>query len=378
MGPAGSSDSGEPQTAPGATSGTTASDGDGSDDESGRGSDDETDGGDSTGRDVTDNPTFVALGHGGWFATSCDLGRTWQTQAFSDVADDHSPWSGFGGLAFGDGVFVGGFGWGALGHVTVSSNGSMWTDLDSTAFPHDKGMGYDSWTAGVVHDGEGFLLFAQDRWTSSTGDAWTIIDGTLPPGTDQIRQVRAFDDGLIVIAAESQSGGGHPVGNFMITSQDRGVSWSEGTGFVSECADGVQHYGDIERSGDTLLVGANSLCRSNDLGATWSLVDGPGDGSAIGDLVADQQGFLAFVGQQTWRSADGSTWSQETTVAQDVQLGYAAYGAETYVVVDRQGTRFFYSDDGLAWSPATVESGTNLETWVRDVAFGYAMGTCGA
>ncbi len=330
--------------------------------------------GSTSGETETGIPVFVALGDGGWTATSCDRGRSWSVQAFSDERGDHTPWTAFGGVAHGAGGFVAGFGWGAPGHLLHSPDGRTWTDLPARAFL-DGGdvVGYGSHTAGVVHDGAGFIAFGSSMWRSADGATWNAEPGTLPPGAEQLRQVRGFgDEGLVVAAVESQSGNQHPAGNFVVVSEDGGASWTEGTGYDPACGNPIQHSGDIEMRGDVVLVATGTLCRSPDRGATWTAFADPVSGD-IRDLGRTDDAFLAVTGDRVFRSETGESWTELGQIG--IEARAVAHDDGVFAAVGTMGTNFAYSDDGAVWSPAEVEGATG-EVWVRDLAVGMVDTPC--
>jgi hypothetical protein len=334
-----------------------------------------TDSGDSTGAPPAQTvPVFVALADGGWMATSCDGGESWTHTAFSDEAGDHTPWTAFGGIAFGAEAFVAGFGWGAPGSLVHSPDGVTWTPLGDGAFLQDGNpAAYDSWTAGVVHTGTQFLAFASTRWASPDGLSWTNTDIELPPGSEQLRQLRAFPDGLIVASVESQSGNDHPQGHFVVVSEDEGMSWTEGTGYDQACSNPIQHWGDIELRGDTLLVGTRDVCRSLDRGLTWEAVAEP-TGGEIRDLFADDDAFYALSGSHVWRSEDGAAWTDLADAGTNLRA--AAYGDGAYAAVAEGGTAFLWSDDAVTWQPATLDWTPEGDRAVRDFVVGAFASAC--
>ncbi len=330
----------------------------------------------SSGAPVETMPVFVALADGGWTASSCDRGLTWTTNAFSDEEGDHTQWTGFGGLAYGGGAFVAGLGWGGEGgHILRSVDGRSWTDLPADSFVEDgTAIGYAIYTSGVAAIESELMIFSQRVWSSTSGDAWTSVDVSLPPGAEQLRQLRGFPEAnLLVASVESQSGNEHPQGHFVVTSDDGGATWHEGTGYTPGCSDPVQHWGDIELVGDTLLVGTGDVCRSLDRGATWELVAMP-TGEAIQDLFHDDQGFLAVSGSRIFRSTDGAAWSELGDAG--VPLRAAAWADGAYAAVSTMGTTLVHSDDAITWSAGTTDDPAPLERWVRDFVGVAIEGEC--
>jgi hypothetical protein len=360
---------------PGPTSGAATSDDDGAG-SSGSPPDTGDDGDSSTGAPVATMPVFVALGDGGWTASSCDRGATWTTNRFSEEVGDHTQWTAFGGLAHMGGAFVAGLGWGGEGgHVLHSLDARTWTDLPASSFTEDGAeIGYAIYTAGVASTGAELMIFSQRVWRSTDGAAWQTVDVSLPPGAEQLRQLRGFPEaGLLVASVESQSGSAHPMGHFVVVSDDAGATWTEGTGYVSGCSDPIQHWGDIELVGDVLLVGTGDLCRSPDRGQTWELVAAP-TGGEIHDLFRDDDGFLAISGSAVFRSADGTTWMQLGDAGTPLRAGAHADGA--YAAVASPSATLWRSDDGATWTQGEVDTVPTGEVWVRDFLGVVVEGEC--
>ena len=323
-------------------------------------------------------PVFVASGDGGWLAVSCDRGRSWTATERSAERGDHTEWTGFGGIASGNETFVAAYGWGAAGHVLTSvDGGASWAEPEAAQFETAGGSALRSGAAAVVFDGSEFLLFTRGIWASTDGLAWAQVERRLPPSTHQTRQLRGFpEEGVLVLSGEAQrENEDRPVGNFVALSEDGGETWIEGTGYDSACSHPIQHRGDIEMMGDTVLVGATELCRSTDRAATWEVVEAP---SSTQDLYRTEDAFY-LVGRgdsQLYRSEDGLTWT--ATGDMGVSPGRATYGDGVHVVYGTaDGAQVFaYSDDGETFERAAFE--TDLEpTGARDITFGWApSSTC--
>ncbi|MEQ9320462.1 MAG: hypothetical protein RIF41_14950 [Polyangiaceae bacterium] len=145
-------------------------------------------------------PMFVAQGHMGMTAVSCDDGQTWtgyrtfeteaspllcgettpvdcfdgpcsyldgngQCQQTATCDCDHSPGSGKG-LAFGDGAFVATFGWGQPGVVLRSTDGFSWSEVDAGN------------TFADVVAGNGFIALSARSPMFSTDGGLTFTEGT--------------------------------------------------------------------------------------------------------------------------------------------------------------------------------------------------------
>lgn len=330
----------------------------------------------STGTPVETMPVFVALGDGGWTASSCDRGHTWTAHAFSDEVGDHTQWTAFGGLAVHEGSFVAGTGWGGEGgHILHSLDARTWEDLPASSFVEDGvEIGYAIYTSGVASIGTELMIFSQRVWRSTDGTNWSTVDVSLPPGAEQLRQLRGFPDaGLLVASVESQSGSNHPQGHFVVVSDDAGMTWTEGTGYTSGCSDPIQHWGDIELVGDVMLVGTGDVCRSPDRGATWELVASP-TGGEIQDLFHDDDGFLAVSGSLVFRSDDGTTWTQVGDAG--VPLRAAAFADGVYAAVTSPTATLYRSDDAITWTQGEVDVPATGDVWVRDFAAVEIEGAC--
>jgi hypothetical protein len=316
-------------------------------------------------------PVFVAIADGGWTATSCDMGRTWSAREYSPIRDDHSEWTAFGGIAYGNEAFVIGLGWGQPGHVLRSTDGGTWEDLADDRFLRDGSVeGFDASTGGVVFTGTEFLMLSEFTWRSTDGRTWNTSEDRLPPGSHQLRQFRAFPSaGLVVASVETQYGDEHPLGNFVVVSDDGGRRWTEGTGYDPECSNGIQHWGDIEVLGSTLVVATGRICRSLDAGETWTVVDLPGGGQ-LNDLVSDGEALYAFSGERVLRSTDGASWNEVGEIGG--RIDRAAYGAGTFVAVTGGGSvpRFFRSDDAVTWEEASFSTSLG-GVYMRDFTVGY-------
>jgi hypothetical protein len=318
-------------------------------------------------------PIIVAFGDGGFTMASCDLGRTWKVNMqFSGERGDHTEWTTFGGMAFGNGMFVGATGWGAPGHMIASANGVGFTEIPDSAFTrNNQALGLNDSIGGIAFDGTSFIAFSRYVLTSIDGKAWSARDNSWPRGVQQLRQLRGFPSkGLLVASVETQNGGDHPLGNWVVVSNNNGKTWTEGSGFRGSCANPIQHTGDIELIGDTLVVGAQDVCRSTDLGKNWEFVGAP-SGGQTDDVFADQAAFYIVSGDRLMRSTDGKTWQAfGQKLPEVVHRGVFANGR--YVVMNAGATKVFSSADGLAWQAASP-AGVGGNQQIRDLIVGRGM-----
>jgi hypothetical protein len=321
-------------------------------------------------------PIVVALGDGGWTMASCDFGRTWKVNtAFSAERGDHTEWTTFGGLAFGNGTIVGATGWGAPGHILVSNDGVSMTDVPDSAFLRaNKPEGLNSSIGGVAFDGTQFVAFSEWVWRSTDGRNWSGSNNTWPRGVQQLRQLRGFaEQKLLVASVETQNGGEHPLGNWVVVSENGGATWREGTGYRASCSNPIQHVGDIEMLGETLIVGTNDVCVSTDRGKTWSFVASPAGGE-LGDLFRDNEAFYAVAGDRLMRSVDGKAWQAfGQKLPERVDRGTFVEGH--FVLMGARANKVFHSATGMAWQSVSPP-GVGTTQWVRDL--GVAHGTANA
>lgn len=313
-------------------------------------------------------PVITFLGDGAFSITSCDGGRSFRVNPeFSSERADHSPWTAFGGLAFGAGTFVAALGWGAPGHVLTTGDGVAWAELPASAFARSGGgSGLGESVGGVVYTGNEFLLFGYGAYRSNDGKRWSAEPRALPEAAQQLRQARAFS-GLIVLAVENQNSGTRALGNYVLVSEDGGRSYREGSGFRDSCALYIQHGGDIALAGDTLLVGVGDVCRSTDRGATWEFVPSP-TGGAIAHLFSDGAAFYALSGDRLWRSADGRSFEVQAILPGSG--GWGAYVGGSVVVAADDASHVWQSDDGRAFRDVTP-AGISGRQDLRDVMVGY-------
>ncbi|MEM7151205.1 MAG: sialidase family protein [Myxococcota bacterium] len=322
---------------------------------------------------VDPDPVFVALADGGFTSTSCDGGRTWTMQMQSDEVGDHTPWTAFGGLAFGNDAFVAGFGWGAPGHLLYSTDGLSWEALPAERFTvGGRVAGYDAFTSAVAFDGAQWLVFSSMLWRSESGEDWQGEPLSLPPGSDQVRQLRGFPGGVLVAALENQQD--PSVGNFAAVSEDGGQQWTVGTGYSSSCSHAIQHWGDIEMRDGVLLVGNGDVCRSTDMGQTWEVLAEPLGPGQLQDLFLDDTGFGAVLGSRVFHSDDGATWDEGVDLG--VPLSKAAYGGGVFAAVSATGMEYFWSTDGVRWQPAETNEPVVESVWVRDFTVGFPTAGC--
>lgn len=295
-------------------------------------------------------PAFVAVGQGGRTVLSCDGGRTWRHDRFENEDNgDHEAYSGKG-LAYGAGVFVAGFGWGAPGRAWVSRDAVRW---EESLTPMENGLG------DVVY-GDGVFLVSTGRTIRSSPDgrAWTDL-GSIPRelGLQHVRGM-GYGDGAFFIGGSER----------LLRSTDQGRTWAAAQTYDPACVAGVGRRGGWAWDGaGTIVVNGNTgiVCWSQDQGDTWTSVDL--GASLSGNVVWSGSGFLIGAGSSVWKSLDGKMWSQ-AALPDRPDVRYVAHGDGVFVGISRDGERFYRSEDGATWEPAAqAPGGTDLVA----VRFGF-------
>ena len=169
----------------------------------------------STGATVDEGvPMFAALGQGGRRLVSCDDGQTWVAEQVIEMNDDdHGPYSSRD-VAWGDGTFLLGMGWGNPARIARSDDGIEWTET----FPPPDYVEMRGLSGIAFGAGRFVAVVGSDSWTSDDGgNAWSLA-GQLPTG------------GNIRVVTYSPSGGGSYYavedGGLIYQSAD-GASWSD-------------------------------------------------------------------------------------------------------------------------------------------------------
>lgn len=337
-------------------------------------------------------PAFVAMGHMGRTAVSCDDGQSWvydrsydlegapevcgvagPITCFSGTACDfmrgemcetspscdcdHHPGAG-NGIAYGDGAFVATWGWGPPGSVRRSTDGINWTNV------------VDGTTYGGVAFGQGHFVVG-DRSPRVSDDGTTWIDGgdadLQAPNGSAVWNVRRIgfadvDGGRFLIAGESGDN------RDLLISRDAGETWERPTTLPASCASGVSNSGGIAGGNGTILVlgRTGAYCRSSDGGDTF--VEGDLGSEVRGQLVFDGTHFVTWSRGTVHRSTDAVTWTSAPTSPANLDLGPVAHHASTGTFVAVRGgwqrwyadQEFYRSTDGTNWetlAPGTFTGG---------------------
>ena len=301
-------------------------------------------------------PAFLAQGHMGRTTLSCDGGETFAANQSEN--DDFRCWSGADtdcdhnalagrGLAFGNGVWIATFGWGAPGTIQRSVNGVDW-EVVATDTP----------TFADVAFGNGIFV-ANNSPTRISTDGLTWTDGGSLDLMINTRSISFVPDGDGVWIVTGESGENRDI----IRSFD-GVTWTPATTRPPTCGQYVRNiaYGNGVIA---LFSGAGHVCTSTDGGDTWALNPVNDYLTSTGVLTGSE--FFVWAGGERFRSADGATWTSDVGTPGDLSLdGPVAVAPDGRFVGVHQSwdnyyeeQRFVFSDDGLAWQTASAFVGSH-------------------
>ncbi len=295
-------------------------------------------------------PVFVAQGHVGRTAVSCD-GRRWVAdRSLDDTAVcwpetgdydcDHHPGAAKG-LVYGRGYWFATWGWGEPGGIDRSADGIAWERvLPDTQF-------------GGLAFGDGVLVAGarNARRSATAGDTWEDT-GDTGLAVWNVRRA-GYGEGAFVMVGEDGSE------RDVVVSRDGGATW-QSPAAPDACGANVQTRGGIVGGGGVILVlgGDGTACTSTDGGATF-------EAHAVGGEITSQvvwngDMFVAWGSGMRYASEDGTTWNATPTTPSDVSIGAVAYHPDLGVYVGVRGgwqvwydrQVFYRSTDGVVWVEA--------------------------
>ena len=309
-------------------------------------------------------PMFVALGQGGRRLVSCDDGQTWGAEQVVETNDDdHGPYSARD-VAWGDGTFLLGMGWGNPARIARSTDGIDWSEtFPPPDYVEMRGL------SGIAFGESRFIaVVGRDVWTSQdAGQSWSLGD-QLPTGGN-IRAVTHSAHGEGSFYAVEDGG--------LIYRSDDGSTWTDALPTEGSCDGGnlSRRGGIADRDGVFVLVtDIGNVCRSDDGGATIThhvLGSGNGDVVVRADVVATDEGFYTAGRDTAWHSPDGITWNSTAFTLDGDDIATLGYSRETDTLVGIawNGDDFYRSTDGgRSWVRAEAPQGND----VNQVEFGYA------
>lgn len=303
-------------------------------------------------------------------ASGCQLlnGESCEQQA-TNCDCDHHP-GAVQGIAHGDGWWVASWGWGPPGSVRRSQDGMVWeTVVEGTTF---GGLAYGN---GVFLAGARQPLVSSDggaTWTEAAPADFQAANGETIYNVRQVAFARAAGGHFVVIATSGDN-------RDIMLSSDEGASWWRPEQRPEAC---LQNNQGILSSADTMvLLGASGdVCTSADGGQTWTVQSVfPAGGSG----AWDGSQFRAWADGQAYASEDGLTWTSEPMVP-DLRLGAVAVDPSTGSLVAVRGgwqnwyaqQEFYRSEDGVTWTvldPSQFEGSHRI----RHIAFAEAeTGAC--
>ncbi|MCA9621494.1 MAG: hypothetical protein KC731_20875 [Myxococcales bacterium] len=343
-------------------------------------------------------PVFVAQGHMGMTAVSCDDGNTWtgyrtfeteaspllcgdttmvscfsgpcsyldgngQCQQSTTCDCDHSPGSGKG-LAYGDGAFVATFGWGQPGVVLRSENGFDWTEVDS------------GHTYADVAAGDGMIVLSDRAPMVSTDAGLSYSQGSDAQHMPwNVRRLFYFPNaGLFMQTAASG-----PDRDLRLTGDF--TTWSSPSQVPADCTAVTQAV----EGGSVIVTSphADYVCTSTDGADTFTRHDLPGGPSITAGPIWDGSQFMLWGwegGIKVYVSPDGQSWSAiDTNIPSNERLGEVVRSPVTGTLVAPRGQwmswydqmKWYRSSDGITWETLAPADGIASHP-VREMAFGYA------
>ncbi len=322
-------------------------------------------GADSTTQTPSDGvPMFVALGQGGRRLVSCDDGQSWGTEQVVEVNDDdHGPYSSRD-VAWGEGAFLLGMGWGNPARISASADGIDWQEtFPPPDYIESRGL------SGIAFGAGRFVaVVGSDSWTSDDlGQSWSQ-DGQLPTnGNIRVVTHSSFGDGLYYAVAD---------GGLIYQSPD-GASWTEPLATTGSCDGGnlSRRGGIADRDGVFVLVtDTGNVCRTDDGGVSFThhtLGAGTGDVVVRSDVIATDEGFYAGSRDGGWHSADGTQWEFMSFALEGDDIATVAHSTDsgTLIGIAWNGDDFYRSTDtGRSWAVANAPAGNDTNA----AAFGFA------
>ncbi|MDP3236038.1 MAG: sialidase family protein [Myxococcales bacterium] len=284
-----------------------------------------------------------------WYDGSCSMS--------SPCDCGHSP--GFSkGVAFDGTTFVGTWGWGFPGSVRRSRNGVDWT----RSIEGHAGFGGIAYGAGVFVTGDRSPKVSRDgeRWDAG-GPA--NFSGPNEPIIWSVRRFAFAPYGatgrFVAVASGNRD-------RDILISSDRGQTWWRPHTLPADCGGDVGAYGDIVGgNGVIVMAGSNrTICRSTDGGETWTRTTIASEIYSSGLWTGSQFWFWSRTAR--WSSPDGLTWTS-TPLTPAVSLGPVARSPDgTLVAVANvwegyRTQRFLRSTDGVSWQilPTTAFNGSH-------------------
>jgi hypothetical protein len=274
---------------------------------------------------------MVAVGHGQHTMVSCDDGRTWRHNKYTDEIlensdTDHIPF-GLRGAAYANGNFYLMWGWGIYTYIERSSDGVNWTTIFGVADPterrkgsYDPSLKFGGWGLITVPDDQR-VAFGNDsdiHLSSNAGNSWTPIKIA-----NYGKVIFGYGNGLFVA---------HPEGSGYFYSTDL-QQWFPGNA-PAQCSGGRTDYIRFKNN-------------------TFALPTADRDGAYI------------------CSSVDGMNWRASAKIPIVSDLGLVFDGSR-FIATDNRSVNLFGSQDAFTWTPII---GTGAIDWPSYYGINEVTGT---
>lgn len=309
-------------------------------------------------------PVFVAQGHMGRTTLSCDGGVSYVANQSEDddfrcwsgdnTDCDHNPFAGRG-LAYGNGVWVATFGWGAPGTLRRSTDGITWQVVASDAPNY----------ADVAFGNGKFVTNGSPTRISTDGLTWT--DGGDLDLSINTRAIQFVPHGAGLFIVTGESGETRDI----VISPD-GVTWTHPSNRPPACG---QYVSNIVYGGGTIAIfsGMGHVCTSTDGGDTWQ--QNPVNDSFSSGGVWTGTEFYVWSGSTRFKSENGIDWTSDAGSPKNLQLGPVTRAPDgTFAAIHQswdnyyEEQRFVVSANGIDWQDASTFVGSHP---VNFLDFGY-------
>jgi hypothetical protein len=267
---------------------------------------------------------------------------------------DHNAFAGRG-LAYGNGVWVATFGWGAPGTLRRSTDGVTW-EIVATDTPTYADVAFGNGT---------FVTNNSPTRLSTDGLNWTE-GGNLDLNINT-RAIQFVPHGNGVFIVTGESGETRDI----VISPD-GVTWTHASNRPAQCG---QYVSNLQYGNGTIAIfsGSGHVCTSTDGGDSWQL-NPVNDYLSSGGVWTGTE-FYVWAGSTRFRSANGIDWTSEAGSPQNLSLGPVTRAPDgTFAAVHQswdnyyEDQRFVVSNDGLNWQDASSFLGSHP---INFFEFGY-------
>lgn len=325
----------------------------------------------------------MVVGHGARIIVSKDDGKTWQQTSFAAPGADHGPWA-TKTVAYRDGVFVVGVGWGGPTIYLASDDAMKWQHLThgKAKLPEAKGDARVMPGTWGLAAGKGAFVAAGYMTMTATSDLGATFDSFSMWGAFK-NDARGFKlsthhvdpvfvseaSGRFLALGDNRGKEGPKFGN-LFASDDLGKTWKW---LTPKGLDASTGRGTLVSNGKLLVMtdsNSENAWTSNDGGETW---DGPHPTGTA------KRATLSVVGSEFWlsgkpsrASADGKAWRDLPAAVPTGQVIASDQG--TLISIASQRFNILRSTDGgktwneiHSYTPPDIQGGAQ---GLRDGAFG--------